>query len=333
MNPTIECTRCRDSKNSDQTHLEYMVPLYKSASHIEHLFTRISLLSKSIPINSKVTLILDGEDRDIELAIHENAQILSLDVDIIVLSRNFGVGPALMSGMNASESCMTLCFGSDLQEPQELFEQFVEILSKNRCDIVLGSRVSRDDPFVTRVGAKLYWWAVRRFINEESPTGGFDVFGINYVARKALCSLPELNTNITSQISWIGFRKQFIEFHRLARIDGKSSWTFMRKVRLFWDSLYGFTNLPVSVVTITGLVGTFIFLCLSVATIIGAIGGWLKVPGYATLLIVSALGNSILLLSIGVIGNYLSRAFDNSKGRPPYIVARKFELNQSDEAL
>lgn len=322
----MKCLICNSDNNSSEKHVEFIVPLYKSAEQIELLFERVNNIAEAITLGSSLHLVFDGLDEVAKNKVKEFSGSLRIPLKITQLSRNFGVGPALMAGMSHSDSCMSICFGSDLQEPESLFKTFVDSIAQDKIDLIMGHRVSRDDPFVSRIGAKFYWWLVKKFINPSSPVGGFDVFGINKTARSALSSLPELNTNITSQMSWIGFRQQFIDFERTSRVNGKSTWTLKRKLGLFFDSIYGFTTLPITFITLTGAITSAIFLILIALSIIGSISGLISLPGYVTLLLVSALGSSVTILSLGIVGNYISRTFDNSKGRPTFLVASIEEL-------
>ena len=322
----MKCLICNSDNNSSEKHVEFIVPLYKSAEQIELLFERVNNIAEAITLGSSLHLVFDGIDEVAKNKVKEFSGSLRITLKITQLSRNFGVGPALMAGMSHCDSCMSICFGSDLQEPESLFKTFVDSIAQDKIDLIMGHRVSRDDPFVSRIGAKFYWWLVKKFINPSSPVGGFDVFGINKTARSALSSLPELNTNITSQMSWIGFRQQFIDFERTSRVNGKSTWTLKRKLGLFFDSIYGFTTLPITFITLTGAITSAIFLILIALSIIGSISGLISLPGYVTLLLVSALGSSVTILSLGIVGNYISRTFDNSKGRPTFLVASIEEL-------
>lgn len=317
----MSCSICNESGSGSTFDLELLVPLYKSGQHIEKLFERVNSIAEKLSFSTQLHLVFDGYDAAAFQEVLLHKEKLAVPLKITQLSRNFGVGPALMAGMSSSNSCMTLCFGSDLQEPETLFVEFTKVLTEEPIDLVLGHRISRDDPMISRLGASFYWWIVKRFINPSIPRGGFDVFGISAKARTVLSEMTEKNTNITSQITWIGFRQKFINFERSSRITGKSSWTFGRKLRLFFDSIYGFTTLPITAITSLGLFTSILFLVTIIVTLSGSILGLIDVPGYVTLLLVSAFGSSVSILSIGVVGNYVVRVFENTKQRPTFVIS------------
>ena len=320
MKPIV-CKTCEDPH---ATCVGFIVPLYKSARHIPDLFERINQLGNELGVQSTLISVLDGPDFETENAIKIYKDLASFPVKTVVLSRNFGVGPALLAGLSESEACVSMCFGSDLQEPKSLFLEFFSLIGDDKADIVLGNRRSREDPLMSRAGAAFYWAIYRRFIDSNIPKGGFDVFALNKHAKTALVDLGELNTSITSQIGWIGFRKSYVPFDRESRKIGKSSWTLRRKIKLFSDSIYGFTFLPVTIITTIGFLLTGSFLLISIATLVAALLGLVKVAGYTTLVLLIGLGNSAIIFCIGLLGGYVSRTFDNSKQRPNYIIQRKY---------
>jgi len=318
---TIVCKTCEDQH---AICVDFIVPLYKSSKHIPDLFERINQLGNELGVQSALIAVLDGPDFETENAIKMYKALVSFPVKTVVLSRNFGVGPALLAGLSESEACISMCFGSDLQEPKSLFLEFFSLIGDDKADIALGNRRSREDPLMSRAGAAFYWAIYRRFIDSNIPKGGFDVFALSKHAKTALVDLGELNTSITSQIGWIGFRKSYVPFDRESRKIGKSSWTLRRKIKLFSDSIYGFTFLPITVITTIGFLLTGAFLVISIATLVAALLGLVKVAGYTTLVLLIGLGNSAMIFCIGLLGGYVSRTFDNSKQRPNYIIQRKY---------
>ena len=318
---TIVCKTCDDQH---AICVDFIVPLYKSSKHIPDLFERINQLGNELGVQSALVAVLDGPDFETENAIKLHKELVSFPVKTVVLSRNFGVGPALLAGLSESDACISMCFGSDLQEPKSLFLEFFSLISDDKADIALGNRRSREDPLMSRAGATFYWAIYRRFIDSNIPKGGFDVFALSKHAKTVLVDLGELNTSITSQIGWIGFRKSYVPFDRESRKIGKSSWTLKRKIKLFSDSIYGFTFLPITIITTIGFLLTGSFLVISIATLVAALLGLVKVAGYTTLVLLIGLGNSAIIFCIGLLGGYVSRTFDNSKQRPNYIIQRKY---------
>jgi hypothetical protein len=315
-----DCAIC-GRELASRPHLSIVVPMFKSEDHIPGLLAYIGRLNKAVPGGVSVTFVIDGSPERERFLLPDLIRRLDFPAQVIRLSRNFGVGPALHAALDRCGGCATVVFGSDLQEPEELFVDFSRRILLDGVDVTLGQRASRDDPFTMKLFAGFYWWVNRKFLANDTPKGGFDVFGLSRRAREALVSLPELNTNITSQLQWIGFDREYVPFHRRARQSGKSTWSMKRKIKLFADSIYGFTGAPIALITVFGVLSATLFGILSVLTLAGALTGLIEVPGYATLLLVSAFGHSVTVLICGVLGGYVYRTFENSKDRPRYLIA------------
>jgi hypothetical protein len=313
------CGVCNKEIVNGVAHFRMLVPLFHSENHLPEVMSYLNSLNSDIPGGITVDFIVDGRIED-ELALSKEIDRLEPSAKVIVLSRNFGVGPALHAGIASRETCIVSAVGSDLQEPKDLYVDFFEAITSAQYDIALGQRRSREDPFLPRVLAGIYWRLNRSLVNSSAPLGGFDVFAMSNGAALSFVKLNELNTNFTSQLLWIGYRVKWIKFDRTARISGKSSWTLRRKFKLFADSLYGYTGKPIALMTWTGFVTSALLLVLAASTALGKILGLISLPGYTTLVLLFALGQSLTLMCIGIVGGYLYRTFENSTNRPNYVI-------------
>ena len=289
-----------------------IVPLYKSWTHISAISKYVNYLSSEIGGRVTVTFVVDGCVRS-EKELRENIEKFRCPVRLVVLSRNFGVGPALRAAMSRQSEEFSVAFGSDLQEPAELFIEFAEQLLTGDYDFVFGQRINRDDPFLTRLFSNLYWYLNRKLIFKDCPPGGFDVYGCNTVAREALVNLSENRTNITSQMLWLGFRRKFIPFDRVSRFDGKSTWTFRKKVGLFIDSLVGFSTTFFKVGLIQIVTSPLIMFFAT------------QFQRYETTLAYIAMAH--WLCGSLLIAPYIVRFFAESRTRPTYIIRSEETYN------
>jgi glycosyltransferase involved in cell wall biosynthesis len=306
-------------------HYEVIIPLFKSENHLERLHSYLIDLNSRIPGGILITFVVDGRHQDFDAILSFSKKNL-FSCKIIKLSKNFGVGPALHAALAQSDACISTAFGSDLQEPVELFDKFFRAISTGECEIALGHRILRKDPLSTRLPASIYWWINRKWIHPESPKGGLDVFAMSSIARKEFCLLKELNTNFTSQLLWIGFTTKWVDFVRIQRIEGKSTWTWKRKIKLFADSIYGYSTKPMSFLFWLGAGSLSVFSLISFLTLVGKISGAIQIPGYTMIILVILWGQSVLLFFLGIIGGYIVRTFENSTSRPNYVIERTIYL-------
>lgn len=299
------CPVC-ELKFDSGPHVGILVPMFRSWSHIEPLLDYVNKLDQEITGGVTLTVVIDGCDQS-EESVRQAIHNVDTMVRLVVLSRNFGVGPALRAGMSVQQECFTIAFGSDLQEPRGLFVNFVEELRQGTVDFVLGQRSSRDDPVLSVLFAKIYWTINRLFIFKDSPRGGFDVYGCNPTARSALVNLEEHNTNITSQVLWLGFRHKFISFTRINRVVGKSTWSFRKKLGLFFDSIYSFSPRLLNRVTLLGSLSSLVFLCVAQQ---------IDFSSTFKIVVLGGLGSSYLL----VLNGFVARIYEQSKNRPTFVI-------------
>jgi hypothetical protein len=282
-----------------------VVPLFKSWTHIEAVANYVNLLKDEIGGFVTITFVVDGCSES-EFAIRENIYLFSCPVQLVVLSRNFGVGPALRAAMSVQSEDFTIAFGSDLQEPRDLFVKFANDLRTNQFDFVFGQRVNRDDPLLSRYFSGMFWSLNRRFVFPDCPPGGFDVYGCNEVARLTLVQLEEHRTNITSQMLWIGLRRKFVAFDRASRTDGKSTWSFRKKLGLFVDSFVAFTSKPLKLGTAMSFLLPFFVVGATLDTK-WSLGLWL-------------ISSVLWTLSCFLILPYIVRHLDGNRHRPTFVI-------------
>jgi polyisoprenyl-phosphate glycosyltransferase len=216
---------------------------------------------------------------------------------------------------------------ADLQEPPELILRFREALREDGCDVVIGTRDGRADPFGKRLSSSIFWSVYRRFIQRSMPEGGIDVFGCNRAFRDRLLELRELNTTLVGLIVWMGFRRAAVPYARRERRHGKSAWSFRRRVRYLLDSCFAFSDLPIRLVSVCGALGLAISIVLGLTLIVLKLSGRIDVPGYTATVVTVMFFGGLNAMGIGLIGEYVWRTFENTKGRPSYFVARHVEFS------
>jgi hypothetical protein len=174
----------------------------------------------------------------------------------------------------------------------------------------------------------VYWKLYRRFVIPEVPEGGVDVFGVNRAAAQELLKLNESSSSLIGQLFWVGFRRVEVPYHRQARQEGVSAWTTRKKLRYMTDSIFSFTSLPIRVLTAIGATGLVLTVLLSIVVFSAWLAGAVGEPGYTPLMLVLLGCTFLLVLSLGIVGNYVWRTYENSKGRPLAIVSRVEEYGR-----
>ena len=269
----------------------------------------------------EAVFVVDGSPDDSLAVLRAGIASSTLEAQLVSLSRNFGSFSAIRAGLELARGAFVAVMAADLQEPPEVVSAFFDSLESGECDIAIGQRVGRKDPALSSSAAGMYWGAYRRLINPDIPVGGVDVFGCTREVARHVAAFRETQTSLIGILYWIGYRRRNFPYARLSREHGTSGWTLARKVRYLLDSVYAFTDLPVLLLQGIGLVG-FVGSCLlGLIIFVAWLAGGIPQPGYTPMMIVILASTSSILLGLGVVGSYVARAYENSKGRPISVIA------------
>ncbi|MEO5669532.1 MAG: glycosyltransferase family 2 protein [Ramlibacter sp.] len=296
--------------------LTLVIPVYRNQESLPDLIAAIERLSASLQGEMETVFVVDGSpDRCYEI-LRDELPHRSIAAKLVLLSRNFGSFAAIRTGLLHGSGDRFAVMAADLQEPPELVLEMDRVLRSNEVDVVVGVREARHDPLLSRLPAQIFWGLYRRYVVPEMPPGGVDVFGCNRAFRDTLLKLQESHSSLVAQIFWLGFRRATLPYIRQPRAHGESAWTLHKKITYLMDSVFAFTDLPIRVLIRTGAVGATAAALFAVVVTIGRLAGAITVPGYAMTAILIVFFSALNLLSLGIVGSYAWRAYENTKGRP-----------------
>ncbi len=293
-----------------------IIPVYKNEASIQRLLEALSSMSRQLDGEMEAVFVVDGSPDQSFALLRAALDQLEFPAQLLAHSRNFGSFPAIRTGLEAARGD---CFGvmaADLQEPPELLIAFFKALSLNECDVAIGTRTGRNDPFTSRLASGLFWGLYRRLVVHDMPEGGVDVFGCNRIFRDQLLTLEESRSSLIALIFWLGFRRKLVSYERIERKEGKSSWTFSKKVDYMMDSIFAFTDYPIRLLIRIGVVGCVLSVALGMLVLATHLLGRIPVPGYAATMVVVLFFGMLNLLGLGLVGTYAWRGYENSKRRP-----------------
>ncbi len=303
--------------------LSLVIPVYCNESSIPELLVTLTRLSAEMEGDFEAVLVVDGSpDRSLDL-LSEALPKADFASQLVVLSRNFGSFAAIRAGLGAAHGDLMAVMAADLQEPPELVLAFRERLQRGDCDVVVGTRAGRGEGLGKRVSSAIFWWCYRALVQREVPRGGVDVFACTREFRDHLVALPERNTTLVGLIFWLGFRRTEVSYARLARRHGRSAWSVTRRLRYLLDSAFAFSDLPVKLMVALGLLGMAAAVVLALVVLYARVAGHIQVPGYAATVLTVMFFGGLNSLGLGLLGEYLWRTFENTKGRPGYVVAQR----------
>jgi glycosyltransferase involved in cell wall biosynthesis len=302
-----------------QTRYSLIIPVYRSEETLDALLEALRAIARELDGKLEVVFVVDGSPDRSHLILQERLPAAGFPSQLISLSRNFGSFAAIRMGFEAGQGPFFAVLAADLQEPPELVVAFFRALESEPVDITIGTREGRGDPLMQSLSASLFWRLYRRFVQPEVPIGGVDVFGCNLRVRDALLRLRESNSTLIGLLFWLGFRRKSIAYGRRPRAAGRSAWTFRRKLRYLMDSCFALTDLPVTLIMTVGLVGSIASILLSIVVFVAWLAGAITVPGYTPVILVLLTSFTSTMLALGVMGGYVWRTFENTKGRPLYL--------------
>lgn len=308
-----------------------VVPVYKNSENIAALLDAVSGLAHGVDGDMEAVFVVDGSPDDSLARITAGLRDYDFRAQVLVHARNFGSFAAIRTGIEAARGRHIAVMAADLQEPPELVARFFEVLDEDRADLVVGTRESRADGKLSDLASRTYWNLARRLISADLPRGGVDVFACNERVKDGLLQMREQRTSLIGQLYWLGFRREEIPYHRREREAGESGWTFRRKLSYLTDSFFSFTDLPIRVLTWFGFVGFFAAALVTLVVLLGRAFGIIDVPGYSATVLVVVAFSTLNLLSIGLIGNYVFRTYENTKQRPLSLVSGRFEFNDQEQ--
>ena len=302
--------------------LSLVIPVYRNEASLPELLGALEGLHQAFSGQLEVVFVVDGSpDRCHEL-LRERLPATGLTATLVLLTRNFGAFSAVRMGLAEGRGDSFAVMAADLQEPPELVLRMQDVLARDEADVVVAERALRHDPWLQRWQARLFWALYRRYVVPEMPPGGVDIFACNRAFRDALLALPESRSSLIAQIFWLGFRRASVPYERLERRHGQSAWTWRKKVAYLADSVFAFTDLPVRLLTRVGALGLLVASVLGVTVLFGKFAGLIAVPGYAMTLIAILFFGALNLLSLGIVGTYAWRAYENTKQRPQAVALR-----------
>lgn len=300
--------------------LSVIIPVCNEAESLPLLFEELAMLEKRLreqDFEMELIFVDDGS-RDSSLA-----QLLRFKIDrtgtrIVKLSRNFGAIHATKVGMDqVTGDCFTV-LSADLQDPPQLIPDMIERWLMG-SKFVIFTRQQRQDPLISRLFAAMYYKTLRRFVVPGFPAGGYDLALMDHSMLPYLKQSGK-NINLALFAFWLGFEPEILYYTRQQRRFGKSKWTFGRKVTLCLDSILGFSFLPIRVISLIGVAVSFVSFTYGTLIIIYTLTGHRDLPGYPTIVSLISFLLGLVIIMLGVIGEYVWRIFDEINHRPESVI-------------
>lgn len=296
-----------------------VVPMFNEEAVIEYTYERLKQVLELTEEPYELLFVNDGsKDRTVELV----STICDFDpsVRLINFSRNFGHQIAISAGMDYAQGDAIIVIDADLQDPPEVILDMIAKW-KEGYEVVYGKRLERKGETVfKKLTAKIFYRTLRSLTNVDIPVDTGDFRLIDRKVCDVLRGLKEKNRFVRGLVSWVGFRQTMVEYVREERFAGETKYPLKKMIAFAIDGITSFSYKPLKIATYAGFtLSISCFLYLLVVVFQKLFTGS-TVPGWASMIAVNLLFNGIILMILGLIGEYIGRIYDESKNRPLYIV-------------
>lgn len=301
-----------------------VIPAFNEADSLPTLVAQLGSLMNQLDDESEVIIVDDGsQDATSEIALAAQADPR---FRLIRLSRNFGHQVALTAGLSAARGSAVITMDADLQHPVSIVPEMIHRWREG-YDVVYGVMVARpSESAFKRRTANLFYRALNRFADVPMPSNAGDFRLLDRSVVDAFLSMPERNRYLRGMFSWLGFRQIGVAYECAPRHAGRSTYSFLRMLKLASDALFSFSVWPLRVTLAAGLTVSAVALLLGAVTLITHFTSY-TVPGWTTIVVVVSFLGGIQLTLIGILGEYIGRIYEEVKARPLYVTTEQAPKN------
>jgi glycosyltransferase involved in cell wall biosynthesis len=321
---TIEKTIREDDAGRNATAtVSIIVPVYNEEDVIEAFYHRLAAVIEQLRLDVEMIFVNDGST-DRTMSVLGTLRMDDQRIGILDLSRNFGKEIAMAAGLDHALGDAVIIIDADLQDPPELIPELIEKW-RSGYDVVYAKRIERrGESLMKRLTARAFYRVMRKVAKVKIPedTGDFRLLSRRAVA--ALRKLRERRRFMKGMFAWIGFPQIAVPYNRDPRYAGTTKWSYWRLWNFAIEGITSFTTTPLYIATYVGIVTAFGALVFGAYIVVDTLIHGNPVPGYPSLMAIVLLLGGIQLITMGIIGEYLGRMFDESKNRPLYLLQDEF---------
>jgi dolichol-phosphate mannosyltransferase len=306
--------------------LSVIAPVYNEQELVEEFYARVSKALAGF--NFELVLVDDGSSDGTGASLQ---RLASSDprVHVVYLSRNFGHQTALTAGLDHARGDAVVMLDADLQDPPELIPTMLDHWRAG-CDVVYAVREHREgESYFKLATARWFYKLFDKVTQVELVHNSGDFRLLDRRALNALLSMRERSRFLRGMTVWVGYRQAAVPYRRDPRYAGETKYTLPKMLRFSLDAIFSFSHRPLQLATLLGfMVSTLALIAIPVVVVLHVVGSYL--PGFGTITIAVLLLGGVQLIAIGIIGEYVSRIYDEVKGRPLYLVQSRLNFGEEE---
>ena len=303
----------------DSPELSIVVPMFNEAPVLDCLFERLAKVMERLGLSYEIVAVNDGStDGTLDRLLEHRAR--NAAIKVISLSRTFGKDIALSAGLDHARGRAVVPIDADLQDPPELIEQMVA-LWRQGYDVVYATRHRRPgDTWLKRTTAHFFYRVFEAIADVPIPRDTGDFRLLDRRVADVMVRLPERTRFMKGLFAWVGFKQTAIYYEREERQAGGTKWNYWRLWNFAMDGITSFSSVPLKVWAYFGFVISLFAFLYAVVLAIKKLLNDVDVPGYTSLMVVVLFLGGIQLITLGILGEYMGRVYNEVKGRPLYVV-------------
>ncbi|MCE0497486.1 MAG: glycosyltransferase family 2 protein [Methylacidiphilales bacterium] len=306
--------------------LSLVIPCFNEEAVLPILRDRLSSFVKSFSIPVEIIFVDDGS-RDNTLLFLMRWASENSAVKIIGLARNFGHQNAATAGLDAAKGDAVVLMDADLQDPLEVIQQMTEKYCEG-YDVIYGQRISREgESWFKRITAWLFYRLMKVLVHSDLPLDAGDFRLISRRSLDALCSMHEVHRFLRGMITWVGFAQVPLKYRRDVRAAGSTKYTVWKMCRFAWNAIVSFSPLPLRISLVIGIIVACGGAIYGIYAVLRSLIYHDTVLGWTTQIVLTSVLGGTILVSNGLLGEYVGRIFEEIKGRPLYIVATRVNFS------
>ncbi len=306
------------SASDQRVSISVVVPIFNEEDSLKVLRERLLVALAELGESFEVIFVNDGSS-DASESIVRSFNEEDPRIKLVSFSRNFGHQTAVTCGIDFAEGDAVVVMDADLQDPPELISRLVERWREG-YEVVYAVRTERKENLLKRASYKSFYWLLNKVSYLEIPLDSGDFSLIDRKVIDVLKIMPERNRFVRGLRTWAGFRQIGVPYERSARFAGSSKYDFAKLLTLAFDGLVSYSYVPLRLVSNVGLLVSLTALGYMLYLLTARLVGDASIQGWTSTVVIMLFLGGVQLLSLGVIGEYVGRIFDEVKRRPTYIV-------------
>jgi dolichol-phosphate mannosyltransferase len=302
-----------------------VIPMYNEASVIPHLRRGLEEFMAEVQSETEVILVNDGST-DSTFAQIASWAYEDPRIKLVNLSRNFGHQSASTAGLDYASGDAVVLLDADLQDPLAVIHQMIARYCEG-YDVVYGQRVARQgESAFKRLTAWMFYRLMSNFVYRDLPVDAGDFRLISRDCLTGLQQLRETHRFLRGMVAWVGYAQIGVQYERASRVAGESKYPLRKMLKFAWTAATSFSALPLKASIWLGVIATIIGFEEAVRATLARIFHWYAVPGWASLTVLVSFLGGATLISIGILGDYIGKIYEQSKNRPIYLVSRTLNI-------